>query len=256
MISNCFRRISWKRSGDRPIADKESSVVLPNYDYPKKYLQPKPIAEQVHIIAKLFNLEQTHALEFVKNLSKLPESAEGWFAIPKVSAIIKRRFPAIIDSAEQNCEAIKLVHKKLEESRIFYNLRENEIIPTKIRQHTRTTEFMEKLEVEQRGDILIIAAQYGRLYRGKSVYESRENFAKNEFGLGTFAIGCMTLIHPERFFRWKDLNTDCVGDEFAPNADGNFWKSPFFRLAYEGLEFGTSDTLSSDQGYGSVTCFL
>jgi hypothetical protein len=32
----------------------------------------------------------------------------------------------------------------------------------------------------------------------------------------------MALVHPERYVRWEELDTDCAGDEFAPDADGAF----------------------------------
>jgi hypothetical protein len=117
-----------------------NEVVSSNYTYPKEYKGPKPIAEQVKTIATMFGLDPAQALEFAKNLPTLPEGAEGWFAIPKVSAVAKQQFPAITDKAEQYCEAVKLVHTKLAESRSFYNYRNGEIVPNKLRQHARTVE--------------------------------------------------------------------------------------------------------------------
>ena len=97
-----------------------------------------------------------------------------------------------------------------------------EIDTAHLRQHSRTVEALAKLAETQTGDILIIAVQYGMRHRGKSVRRARETFASNEFGLGAFAIGCMALVHPERYVRWEELDTDCAGDEFAPSADGDF----------------------------------
>ena len=231
-----------------------NEVVSSNYTYPKEYKGPKPITEQVQTIATMFGLDPTQALEFAKNLSTLPEGAEGWFAIPKVSAVAKQQFPAITDKAEQYCEAVKLVHTKLAESRSFYNYRNGEIVPNKLRQHARTVDFLEHLESEQQGDILIIAVQYGMRHRGKSVRRARETFASNEFGLGAFAIGCMALVHPERYVRWEELDTDCAGDEFAPRADGVFSGSPIFGFAE--LGFSASDVSSAHARYGSVSGFV
>lgn len=251
----------WKELGE--LIQKHSAtnqyaneVVSSNYTYPKEYKSPKPIAEQVKTIATTFGLNPTQALEFTKNLPTLPEGAEGWFAIPKVSAVAKQQFPAITDKAEQYCEAVKLVHTKLAESRSFYNYRKGEIVPSKLRQHARTMDFLEHLESEQQGDILIIAVQYGMRHRGKSVRRARETFAGNEFGLGAFAVGCMALVHPERYVRWEELDTDCAGDEFAPDADGDFSESPIFRFVGDGLEFSTSDVGDAYDYYGSVSGFV
>lgn len=251
----------WKELGE--LIQKHSAtnqyaneVVSSNYTYPKKYKGPKPIVEQVNIIATMFGLDPTQALEFAKNLPTLPEGSEGWFAIPKVSVVAKKYFPEIADIAEQYCEVVKLVHTKLADSRSFYNYRNGEIIPSKLRQHARTVDFLEHLEAEQQGDILIIAAQYGMRHRGKSVRRARKTFASNEFGLGAFAIGCMALVHPERYVSWKELDTDCAGDEFAPDAGGDFSGSPFFYFNDDKLEFRTRDVSSADGFYGSVSAFV
>lgn len=233
-----------------------NEVVSSNYTYPKEYKGPKPIAEQVQTIATMFGLDPTQALEFAKNLPTLPEGAEGWFAIPKVSVVATKHFPEIVGIAEQYCEGVLLVLKKLTESRSFTNYRSGEIVPTKLRQHARTVDFLEHLESEQQGDILIIAVQYGMRHRGKSVRRARETFASNEFGLGSFAIGCMALVHPERYVRWEELDTDCAGDEFAPGADGVFSEAPFFYFNDGKLEFGTRGVSRAFDCFGSVSGFV
>ena len=251
----------WKELGD--LIQKHSAtnqyaneVVSSNYTYPTEYTGPKPIVEQVQTIATTFGLDPTEALEFAKSLSTLPEGAEGWFAIPKVSAVGKKQFPAITDSNEQYCEVVKLVHTKLSDGRSFYNYRDGEIVPNKLRQHARTVDFLEHLESEQQGGILIIAVQYGMRHRGKSVRRARETFASNEFGLGAFALGCMALVHPERYVRYDELDTDCAGDEFAPDADGAFSGAPFFYFFDGRLKFGTSDVSLASGNCGTVSGFL
>lgn len=231
-----------------------NEVVSSNYTYPSEY-KMKPIMEQVQTIATMFGLDPTLALEFIKTLPALPDGAEGWFAIPKVSAVSKKHFPAITDSAEQYCEATKLVHSKLAESRSFYNYREGQITTAQIRQHPRTISFLEQLESEQQGDILILAVQYGMRHRGKSVRRARETFSGNEFGLGAFALGCMALVHPDRYVRWEELDTDCAGDEFAPGADGVFSEAPLFYFNDGRLEFVAIDVSYASDSYGSASAF-
>src|SRR3989344_1393255 len=45
--------------------------VRSNYTYPKEYKGPKPINDQIKAIAKIFDLDPSHALEFVRNLTEL-----------------------------------------------------------------------------------------------------------------------------------------------------------------------------------------
>lgn len=231
-------------------------VVSSSYTYPGEYKGPKPIDEQIRTIASLFGLDWTQAMEFAKNLPTLPEGSEGWFAIPKVSSVGKKYFPAITDPATQYCEAVKLVFTKLAKNRSFTNYRDGEIVPSKLRQHARTVDFLERMEAEQTGDILILDVQYGMRHRGKSVRRARETFASNEFGLGAFALGCMALVHPERYVRWEELDTDCAGDEFSPDADGVFSGAPIFCFDGVRLEFGAGDVSDARGGCGSASGFI
>src|SRR3989344_4673510 len=64
--------------------------VRSNYKYPKEYKGPKPILDQIKAIAKIFDLDPSHAIEFAKNLPALPDGAEGWFAIPSVDALANK----------------------------------------------------------------------------------------------------------------------------------------------------------------------
>lgn len=232
-------------------ADEE---VGSSYTYPKEY-KIKPIAEQVQTIATMFGLDGTQALDFIKTLPALPEGAEGWFAIPKVSAVAKKYFPAITDPALQYCEVLKFVHCKVSENRSFINYREGQITTAQIRQHPRTQSFLELLESQQQGDILILAVQYGLRHKGKSIRRARETFSGNEFGLGAFAIGCMALVHPERYVRCGELDTYCPGDEFAPDADSVFSGALLWSFGGGELGFGTGDVSYASGCYGSVSAF-
>ncbi|MFA6524296.1 MAG: hypothetical protein WC264_02905 [Candidatus Paceibacterota bacterium] len=234
-----------------------NEVINSNYTYPKEYKGPKLIIEQVKTIAELFGLDPKEALEFIKTLPAIPDGTEGWLAVPKVSAVAKKHFPAITDPAMQYCEAVKMVHAKLAKSRRFTNYRDGEIVPNKLRQSARTLDFLEQfIEAKQPGDIIIIAVQYGMRHRGESVRRAREIFSFNEFGLGAFAIGCMALVHPERYVRWEELDTDCAGDEFSPGGDGVFSKAPVFCFDDGELRFFTHDVSVASVGYGSASGFV
>lgn len=216
----------------------------------------KPIDEQIITIASILKLDPRDALEFIKSLPTLPKGSEGWFAIPKVSAIGKNHYPMITDSAELYCEAVKFVQSKLSNSRSFKNYNTDEIVPAQFRVHPITATFIADLESKQQGDIIVIPAQFGKYHRGKSVRKARENFADNEFGLGAFAVSSMIIVHPNRFNHWNVLDTDCPGDEFAPSEDGIFSGAGFFTYCDERLEFVTEIISDAYESSGSATGFI
>ncbi|MBP6855428.1 MAG: hypothetical protein KBC26_00375 [Candidatus Pacebacteria bacterium] len=230
--------------------------VRSNYVYPKEYKGPKPIADQIKALAKILDLDPSQALEFAKNLPALPDGAEGWFAIPSVDALAAKHFPEVTDPAEMYCQAVQLVHAKIAASRSFYNYREGQITPAQLRVHARTAHALDLIAETQKGDILIVAAQLGMRHRGKSVRRAREVFVANEFGLGSLAVGSIVLTHPERLVRWEELDMDCSGDEFSPEADGDFSGSPGFGFDGGGVEFGACFVGHPDGCFGSVSGFL
>jgi hypothetical protein len=244
--------ISENRRSDK-YKDEE---VRSSYTYPKEYKGPKPIEDQIKAIAKIFDLNPTEALQYAKNLPKLPEGAEGWFAIPSTEAIAKKHFPEVTDPVEKYCRAIQLVHTKIAASRRFYNYREGQITPAQLKIHAHTANALEQIAETQKGDILIIAAQLGMLHRGQSVRRAREVFVTNEFGLGSLAVGSIALTHPERFVRWEELDMDCPGDEFSSEAGGQFDDAPCFRFGDVGVGFGTDYVAYAGGVYGSASGFL
>lgn len=230
-----------------------------NYTYPKEYRGPKPIGAQVDILAKEFDLSLGYVSEFIEKTLptlKLPQGAEGWFAIPSVDAVAKRFFPEVTDPAEKYCRAVDLVLEKLGKSRKFTNYREGETGPRYLKQHARTLHALDMIAEQQKGDILIVPAQYGMRHRGRSVRRARECFTANEFGLGAFAVGCMALVHPERYVRWEELDTDCPGDEYAPDGGGRFSRAPLFYFDDGGVKFGAYWFYGPYDYCGSVSGFL
>ena len=203
----------------------DSEVLIANRtNYPETYTGPNNIFSQLKIIHNVFGLTTSQSLKFASNLPELPRNAEGWFAIPKVSAVANKFFPEITNSGEQYCKAVKFMLEKLSKSQEFHMYNQEKMTPDHFRPNRHTQNFMENLESQQPGDVLIIPAQFGLLYEGKSIEKAREKFElnENEFGLSTFAVSCMLLTHPNRFTDWQDLSVDAPGDELAPEADRNF----------------------------------
>ncbi|MFH1046699.1 MAG: hypothetical protein V1738_00185 [Patescibacteria group bacterium] len=230
--------------------------VRSNYTYPKEYKGSKPIADQIKALAKIFDLDPASALEYAKNLPQLPDGAEGWFAIPSVDALAKKHFPEVTNPAQKYCQAVQLVHAKIAASRSLYNYREGQITPAQLRVHARTAHALASLAETQPGDILIVAAQLGLRHRGKSACRAREVCVVGEFGLGSLAVGSIVLTHLERLVRWNDLNMGCSGDEFSPEVDGDFSKTPFFGFSNGNVWFSTIFDGSPNVVIGSVSGFL
>jgi hypothetical protein len=78
----------------------------------------------------------------------------------------------------------------------------------------------------------------------------------NQFGLGAFAIGIMLLTHPERLQNYDDLYIDCAGDEFSPEADGDFSEAPDFNFRGGRVKFGTFWVSYTVDSYGSASGFV
>ncbi|MFC1802282.1 hypothetical protein ACFLY7_02475 [Patescibacteria group bacterium] len=229
--------------------------VSSNYTYPKEYEGPKPINNQIKVIAEIFGLDQSYALEFAKNLPELPVGSEGWFAIPSDTGL-RKLFPQITDPSERYCAGVKLVHTKIASSRSFYNYREGQITPAQLRVHTRTAHAIDLIAENQLSDILIVAGQLGMRHRGRSVRRACEVFVFNEFGLGSLAVGSIILTHPERIVRWEELGMDCSGDEFSSGAGGSFSCAPFFYFDDGGVRFDANEVDYAGDNYGSTSGFV
>ena len=189
------------------------------YGYLSGY-KPKGITEQTNILRQLIP-----GIGFADEklaLRPLPENAEGWFAIPKWQSVA----PTYGEAVEKVLDLIK----KTRDGK-FCSYCEGKLGPKNLRQSEKSAKMFEKFANEQKDyDILVIPAQFGILHRGRSVRRALEVMNTNQFGLGAFAVGIMLLTHPERLQNYNDLYIDCAGDEFSPEAVGDFGGAPYFRF--------------------------
>ncbi len=220
-------------------ANEETSS---SYTYPSEY-KPKSVTEQANKLSELFpgigNADETLADK------PLPKGAGGYFVIPRWEKV-----------APTYNEAVHKVLSLIASSRKFYNYREGQLGPDRLRQHERTVKMLAKLGKDQKGELLVIPAQFGMLHRGQSVRRAREVFMTNEFGLGAFVLGCMILTHPERLVRYEELDMDCPGDEFSPEADGGFSGAPGFNFRGGRVRFGARWVSDANDFYGSASGFV
>ena len=224
--------------------------------YPQQYKGPKPIEQQIAVIASRFNLNPDQALEYAEKLPKLPERAEGWFAIPTVDALVTCAGDAG-NPAENRALAISLVLRRMVVSQGVFHNREGEITPEMFRIYPHTQRALDRIVGVQKGDILVVAAQLGMHHRGCSVGRVRERFlAENEFGLDTVAVGSILLTHPERLTQKGYLEMDCPGDKVRSQDTGILSKAPRFSIDAGPIKFGTVHINMRSLHSGSVTAFL
>lgn len=210
------------------------------------YKGPKPIKVQIKALAKIFDLNPSHALEFAKNLLKLPDDSEGWFAIPKWQMI-----------APTYGEAVEKVLAMIGSKRKSHNCKDGQLGDKYLRQHKKTVKAFQELELNQEDhDILVVPCQFGFRHRGRSVRRAREVFEAREFGLGAFAAGIMLLTHPEREVQWGQLHIDCAGDEFALRANGDFSCAPILYSHNNMVKFRAESIDDASEYFGSVSAFL
>lgn len=246
------RELVLKNIGELSVTDQfANEEVSSNYVYPKGY-EIKDLADQVKILVKLFpGLDTKETLAFIENeLPKLalPQGAEGWFAIPRRSKL----------GATYN-EALDSVLAKIEKKRSnFRNYRKGETGPSYLRETPHSAAAWDKIESEQKGDILVVPLQLGLRHRGRSVRRAREIIMDNssEFALGAFAVGCVALTHPDRFQRHDELDIDCSGDDYAPGGGGRFSGSLYFFVYDDGFKFDWGYLGSAYDLFGSASGFF
>lgn len=219
---------------------------LVNYMYPARY-HAKGIEQQINILREFFPGLGSADKKIAKR--PLPEGAEAWFAIPRWENIASTYNQAV----QKVLEAIKKQRNgKLE---IFCKLE-----PGYLRQHSHKIEKLQLIAEQQKGyDILVIPAQFGLRYKGRSSEKIREIIKENEFGLGAYEGAIMLLTHPERLVAYRNLFFDCPGDDITDEVN-NFSKAGFPWFLIDGLTnqlkltFGRHTYASSGNGY--ITGFL
>jgi hypothetical protein len=228
----------------------KAEEVKSSYDYLSGY-KPKQLADQVaHLKGLYTELKDAE----VTDPGELPKGAEGRFALPNIWK------DGLLLTGNYNDNVVDVLGRiSRDRNGKFYNYRDDQLGPDRLRQSAATEAAMRKLSEEQgHPDILVIAAQFGKEHRGRSVPRALEVMIdQRQYGLGTFAIGVMLLTHPERLQHYDDLWIDCAGDEFDdPVSDVRFGHAPFFGV-YDGeVWFGARLVGDAHGHFGSVSGFL
>jgi hypothetical protein len=225
------------------------------FDYPPEYGGPRPLTEQISHLVWRFGLSPIQALAYVeRGLPQLPPGAEGWFAVPSVDGLAVRIFPEVADPVERYRRAVRHAFRVLGATQEFNNQSaESQVIPGLCRAE-RSAQALALIAQEQPGDILIVAAQIGRLHRGLAAREIE--FNAWEYGLGTFEAAVIILTHPQRLVRLEELDLDCPGDTCARMPDGQPSNVPVFSHSGSGIVCSSNWRGSCCDRTGQATGFL
>lgn len=223
----------------------QDEEIVSNCGYASGYCIPRAIAEQIGLLRQIFP-DVGLADERLAN-RPLPDGAEGWFAIPRWESIAPT-YGAAVEKV--------LAELSMRCGGRLFNYREGKLGERYLRQAAATQQAFLTFGAQQPGnDILIVAAQFGMMHRGRSVRRALELMGIDEFGLGSFATGIMLLTHPGRLQHFDDLWIDCAGDEYSADADGRFENTPYFGFYGGWLKFDTGWSDDANDCYGSASGF-
>jgi hypothetical protein len=209
-------------------------------------------------LARKFRINPRPAIRYAKQLPSVPEGAEGWFAILSPSAIEKLVLAAKT-AGKQHWTGLDVLSWEFARSKgsgIGRYTAENSPTMTK-----HTTEKLQWASQDQPGDILIIGAQLGMRYQGRSVSAARDAFTEREFGLDSVSAGTILLTHLERLSRPWHLALLCTGDECRSdheNSEPNVCAPFFFAFHPNSIHLSASTKLARNENLklGPVSGFV
>ncbi len=224
-----------------------------------------PLNLQIHIIAGLFGLDATNALSFAKTLPEEPNEGEYYLAFPRVSSVAREHFATITDPAKQYFATVDMLFKKFEQHIGLKN--DNDMVIWELNQEDTRTDYRERYEMQektletirltegnQKGDILIISAQFGCLRVNQSVEQARSNLNESEFGLNMLMLGLVLFMHPYYIrdgFPELIAVGENIGHSSAPSFSYSYMESKFEHLRTEHIKF---NSYSIETGRKTAPC--
>jgi hypothetical protein len=178
-------------------------------------IQEQSIQKQVQLfLADLPQLDVSHVEENVAMTTAwMDPAAAGLFCYVRTETMathfgIAEPWDNFGDLTEKTL-GLLVTHRK------FYTYRSGQLGTKSHRLYASTKATMQRIEAQQKGDIIVIPAQLGSLYRGKSVQTSRDLIGKsgNQFCLPAFIVGQILLVNPDILTNSRDWFIDCPGDE-------------------------------------------
>jgi hypothetical protein len=231
-----------------------------NYGYLSGYKETHSIDDQISILKNYnWGREINWGLNDKQKalLEQSPTDSEGWFVVPfDKTMITDYDAEKVVDFGKQ----LEMVLDFLKQSRNgkLINYREGKLGPRYYRRSKRLTQAIRELWKMQGcpEDVILISAQFGIKHAGRSVNRARVVIRGIEYPIGSYEVCIMLLTHPERLLDFNDLWIDCPGDEYTPDGDGVFSKSPCLGFDDGWLGFGAGVVSRASGCYGSASAFL
>lgn len=176
----------------------------------------RPIAEQVRDLAAVLSLEPDEALRCAARMSEeLPHGADGLFAVLQPDAF------GSVDAT------LSVLLAMLRERRPFFGFVVNELGPVQLWQDERTMRAFGQVSKEQAGPIVVVPAQLGIMYAGRTAENALTMLDPNEFALGPAEVCSMILTHPSWSQHIERFQVLCPGARYMRRSafdsrDGEF----------------------------------
>ena len=166
---------------------------MKNETIAEKDWHPRPVREQIDLLAEEFNLQKEQTLRFLDETfpnAVLPSEARGWFALPTIEAVANRFFPDAKNTIEKYRRSTELALDKISKRSQEFEGLDCKSTPEKFFLLEKTRLALEEIRIQQSGDIIVLPVRFNV----KTVLTS-----KDEFILGSFFTACLGLGHFERY---------------------------------------------------------
>lgn len=212
----------------------------------QKHVHYKSVEDQLKILHKIFPKIVTAKLEIAQQ--PLPKGARGWFVVPQL-----KMFDKNLDyqtAVEKICnEALDKKYGRAFDN--WFGSNSDYYID-----HCERTEKMFDLltNSQKEFDCIVFPGQIGFRHFDLSADQYEKRYYKNEFGLGSYEIGCLFLTHGSSLFRRGKPGIICPGDDYKRYVEMVLYFDRGFRPGEE-LHL---DEIHVDEAfeYGSSTGFL
>lgn len=205
-----------------------------NFGYDSGYSHAKDFCEQAQIISEYLKFDVIGQADQQGGFLK----SEGFFTIPPWQYF-----------GESYIAATCKVLEALKHQRKFENFRQYKMSTAHLRLRQGIGIALGKN---------LLPAQFGLVYRGRSVRSAREMMLVNEIELGPFEAGIMLLTHPKRLEKPSDLWVVCSGAGFSEEPNGKFDKVLYYCVRNGWLELHSSKGGIDEPNpqYGIPTAFV
>jgi hypothetical protein len=199
----------------------------------------------------VFSLDPRPALALARTLVPRAgaSAAEGVFALPRLDKVAR--------SYEEALELVLEIFENQHRIRIDSEHVSFECVEPSFHSALAHLALVDAHTVHE-CDILLIPAQLGVRYAGRSVQNVRREIESSriEFGLGLFEVLCMLVTHPERLAREDALSIDVPGDDYYPLGRKTAREALVVDRIRDELVISNVSRVVATRGAGSATGFL